>query len=116
MIEERACPRCGRTIYQAAPRRPGRPKTWCSAACRRAAADERRAAASGIIRTTYVTVEVSLDEHTNVVLGSPAACRRVLRELAEMERVGTLDGAKWSSVAGELERLRRVRGRPSRGC
>ncbi|WP_160010315.1 hypothetical protein [Nocardioides sp. AX2bis] len=58
-----------------------------------------------------MTVEVSLEEHAHAVLGSPAACRRVLRALADMEVAGRLDEAKWSSVASELERLRRPAGR-----
>ena len=107
MIRERPCPRCGRSIFEVLPRRPGRPKRWCSADCRRAASEERRAARAGAIATTYVTVEPSLDDHVRAVLDSPTACRNVLRRLAEMEATGTLGLAKWGSVEAELARLRR---------
>lgn len=84
--------------------RPGRPPTWCSQRCRRAAYEERRAAANGAIavrteiiekpveriiervsiekqvevRTKYVTAA----EAAQIVLGSPRACATVLETLA----------------------------------
>lgn len=104
--QPRSCPRCGARIVDACPRPPGRPKRWCSARCRRAASEERRAAAAGAIATEYVQMDVSLDDHVAAVLASPAACRRVLRDLGERYDTGKLDDARWSSVAEELHRTR----------
>ena len=110
MIEQhepvRSCPRCGEIIVDVLPRSPGRPRRWCSAKCRRSASEERRAAAAGAIATRYVQVEVSLDEHVQAVLASPAACRRVLRDLRERSDAGKLADARWSPVAEELQRTR----------
>lgn len=105
MIVERTCPRCGRTFTQQEPRRAGRPKRWCSLACRRAASEERRAAAGGLLAVKLVRVEASLDEHVTAVLESPAACRRVLRKVGEWDARGRLDSAQWSSVSDELAKL-----------
>jgi len=88
------------------PRLPGRPRRWCSAKCRRAASEERRAAAAGAIATEFVQLDVSIDNHVLAVLASPAACRRVLRDLRERHDAGKLDDARWSPVANELERDR----------
>ncbi len=55
--------------------------------------------------------EVSLEQHAAAVLGSPAACRHVLRQLRVRAEDGKLDEAKWSSVSDELERLRTPPGR-----
>lgn len=99
------CPRCGEALPPppASPR-PGRPPTWCSQRCRRAAYEERRAAANGAIairtelvekpverivervriekqvevRTKYLTAA----EAAQIVLGSPRACATVLETLA----------------------------------
>lgn len=107
MIVERSCPRCGAPIYDVvSPRPAGRPRRWCSARCRRAASEERRAAANGAIAVEYVQVEVSLDEHVDAVLGSPAACRRVLRDISEGAGAGLLEDSRWNSVQTELDRLR----------
>ncbi len=103
MITQRPCDRCGRPIYEGAPRHPGRPKRWCSAACRRADYAERQAVQRGLELT------VPLEQHVDAVLRSPAACRRVLRQVGEWADDGTLDDAKWGSVADEITRLvRRV--------
>jgi hypothetical protein len=51
-------------------------------------------------------MDVSLDDHVFAVLASPAACRRVLRDLRERHDAGKLDDARWSPVANELERDR----------
>ena len=104
--ELRSCPRCGERIIEVRPRLPGRPKRWCSATCRRAASEERRAAAAGAIATKYVQIDISLDDHVAAVLASPAACRRVIRDLGERYHAGKLDDARWSSVAEELHRSR----------
>lgn len=86
---------------------PGRPRKWCSDACRRRAFEERRAADAGAIAVRVVTVEPALDDHVAAVLSSPAACRRVLRQIGDWSATGVLLDAKWSSVADELARLRR---------
>lgn len=106
MILEETCPRCGTSFYEPHPRRPGRPRRWCSQACRRAASEERRAAANGAIAVEHVPVAVSLDEHVRAVLDSPAACRRVLRDLRERFESGLLTDARWNSVQSEVERFR----------
>lgn len=105
-MDDKRCPRCGEALPPppASPR-PGRPPTWCSQRCRRAAYEERRAAANGAIavrteivekpveriveririekqveiRTKYLTAA----EAAQVVLGSPRACATVLEALAE---------------------------------
>jgi len=105
VIEERACPRCGATIHEVWPRPAGRPRRWCSARCRRAASEERRAAANGAIAIEYVQVEPALDDHVRAVLESPAACRRVIRNLRERAENGQLSNARWSSVEAELQRV-----------
>ena len=87
--------------------KPGRPRRWCSRQCRRLASEERRAAQAGNAAITYIKKEASLDEHVRAVLASPAACRRVLRAIAEREDRRELLDAKWTSVADELTRLRR---------
>lgn len=67
---------------------------------------QARAAAAGAIVTQYVQAEVSIDDHVRAVLMSPAACRRVLRDLRERQDAGELDDSRWSSVAEELQRTR----------
>lgn len=102
MITQRPCARCGRPIYEGVPRHPGRPKRWCSAACRRADYAERQAVQRRLKPT------VPIEEHVDAVLQSPAACRRVLRQIVDWTGDGALD-AKWSSVVDEITRLiRRV--------
>lgn len=104
MITTRPCLRCGRPIVSCP--KPGRPRKWCSAKCRRLASEERRAAESGLLAVEEVEKKVTLDDHLRAVLDSPAACRRVLRRVGEWSASGELGDAKWSSVADELERLR----------
>lgn len=100
---KRSCPRCEESIVEVLPRPPGRPRRWCAAKCRRAASEERRAAAAGAIATQYVQVDLSLDDHVQAVLASPAACRRIVRDLREKYDAGKLDDARWSPVAEELQ-------------
>ena len=104
-MAEKWCPRCGEALPPppSSPR-PGRPPIWCSQRCRRAAYEERRAAANGAIavrteiiekpverivervriekqievRTKYLTAA----EAAQIVLGSPRACATVLETLA----------------------------------
>lgn len=107
MIIEQACPRCGRPFFVSDRPKAGRPRRWCSGACRRLASEERRAAQAGHGAITYVTEPVSIERHVSAVLDSPSACRRVLRELNDRSARGELMDAKWSSVADEIARLRR---------
>lgn len=106
------CPRCGQTIAEMRPRRPGRPKLWCSSECRRAASEERRAAASGAVGIRYIATEVSIEDQVRAVLESPAACRRVLRELGDRAARGDLTDGRWRSVLTDLEHLQQPVGRP----
>jgi hypothetical protein len=99
-------------IHEVWPRRPGRPKRWCSPQCRRAASEERRAADSGAIGIRYIDTEVSIEDHVRAVLNSPAASRRVLRELGDRAARGDLADARWRSVLTDLEHLRQPAGRP----
>ncbi|MCW1958353.1 MAG: hypothetical protein KIH64_007370 [Mycobacterium sp.] len=104
-MADKRCPRCGEKL-PAPPStpRPGRPPTWCSQRCRRAAYEERRAAASGAIAVRTEVIEkpverivervriekqvevrtkyVSAAEAAQIVLGSPRACATVLETLA----------------------------------
>lgn len=92
------CPRCGTPVPA---RQTGRPAKWCSQRCRRAAYEERRAAASGAIGIQVVETVVMEDGHdltgcTQRVIASPAACRRVLQALADLAKAGELQyDAKW---------------------
>lgn len=109
MVDERTCPRCGQPFYVPSTPRRGRPQQWCSQACRRAGYEERRAAKNGAIAIEYVEKPepmITLDEHVAAVLGSPTACRNVLRQLRARHGNRELADAKWSSVSDELERLR----------
>ena len=106
MIQQRTCPRCGATIHEVSPRPAGRPRRWCSPQCRRAASEERRAAANGAIATAYVQGEPKLDDHVRAVLESPAACRRIIRDIRERAENGQLSDARWGSVEAELQRVK----------
>ena len=94
------CPRCGEPVPI---RATGRPATWCSPACRRAAYEERRAARSGAIAVQVVervlTVEHGLPVCGARVTDSPAACRKVLRALEVLAREGALlTDPKWEAT------------------
>lgn len=57
-------------------------------------------------RHTLRPGRLSLADHVQAVLASPAACRRVLRDLRERYDAGMLGDARWSPVAEELQRNR----------
>ena len=83
---------------------------WCSQDCRRAAYEERRAAAAGAIAVQVVerrsVVEHHLTECVARVTTSPAACRRVLQALAEIaEDRAVLDDPKWAGMLRAAEKL-----------
>ncbi len=50
-MDVESCPRCGRPVHWTG---RGRRARWCSPACRRAAYEERRAAATGAIAVRVV--------------------------------------------------------------
>ena len=81
----------------------GRPATWCSQTCRRAAYGERRAAVTGAVAVEVVdrirVTEHDLSECVDRVSGSPAACRRARKALTQLARNGALaDDPKWGST------------------
>ncbi len=91
-------------------RRTGRPATWCSDRCKRAAYEERRAAANGAIAVKVVERVVVQDAHdlnecANRVMESPVACRRVLDHLVELARNDQLSDPKWGTTARSLANL-----------
>ena len=87
-----SCPRCGGPVHWSG---RGRRARWCSQACRRAAYEERRAAATGAIAVRVVqretTREPSPAECVARVLTSPRACREVLNGLTTLAANGQLD-------------------------
>lgn len=88
----------------------GRPATWCSDRCKRAAYEERRAAANGAIAIKVVEKVIVPDAHNisecaNRVMESPAACRRILDHLAELARADQLRDPKWDSTIRSLDNL-----------
>ena len=94
------CPRCGKVVQRKA---TGRPPIWCSQTCRRAAYEERRAAARGAIAVEIVdriqTLEHPIGTCVDRTLASPTGCRRVIYELARLAREGTLQSdPKWDST------------------
>lgn len=92
-------------------RRPtGRPATWCSDRCKRAAYEERRAAANGAVAVKIVEKVVEMDAHVinecaNRVMDSPVACRRVLDHLAGLARSGQIRDPKWDATLRSLTKL-----------
>jgi endogenous inhibitor of DNA gyrase (YacG/DUF329 family) len=84
-MDVESCPRCGRPVHWS---ERGRRARWCSQACRRAAYEERRAAATGAIAVRVVqretTREPSPAECVTRVLGYPRACREVLNGLTTL--------------------------------
>lgn len=100
------CPRCSSPIPPNLNGR-GRPRVWCSQACRRAAYEERRAAANGAIATKVVVqrVEPTWDDTMTRVLGSPVACHRLLTQLTRRLEAGQLEQAQWDAVRRALRTL-----------
>lgn len=102
------CPRCGSPVLV---RHTGRPAKWCSPRCRRAAYEERRAAASGAIGLQIVETILVKDGHdlsgcAERVIASPAACRRVLQALSDLARAEELQyDAKWQGTMRAVAEL-----------
>jgi endogenous inhibitor of DNA gyrase (YacG/DUF329 family) len=94
-----ACLRCGDPLPS---RATGRPARWCSQRCRRAAYEERRAAASGAIAVQVVekvtTTEHRLDECVSRVQASPVAVRKILMHLTELAADDRMRDPKWEST------------------
>jgi hypothetical protein len=91
-------------------RATGRPATWCSDRCKRAAYEERRAAAIGAIAVKIVEKVIEQDAHginecAERAMASPVACRRVVDHLAELARTGQLRDPKWDSTVRSLTDL-----------
>lgn len=111
------CPRCGEPTQ---PNATGRPPIWCSQGCRRAAYEERRAAAGGAIGIKVVdrihTLEHPIKVCVNRTIGSPVGCRRVISELAQLAWEGSLQSdPKWATTSTALiELIYAIQPRPSR--
>ena len=101
------CPRCGAAWVG---RRGGRPRKWCSHACRRAAYEERRAAANGAIAVREVEVlraaEHDLSICVQLVAESPTAVKRLVRSLEEPGRIRMVaTELRWEPARDEVLRL-----------
>jgi len=96
----------------------GRKPLWCSQRCRRAAYEERRAAASGAIVVRLVerpekpaaaTKSVSdgevLADAVKRVLGSPRACREVVQGLRAFAQSGALQSGRHQGTRKALGEL-----------
>jgi endogenous inhibitor of DNA gyrase (YacG/DUF329 family) len=105
------CPRCGSTVPV---RGTGRPARWCSQQCRRAAYEERRAAAAGAIAVevmeTVTMTEHGLDECVTRVQASPVAVRKILTQLAKLLAEDGLRDPKWASTVDAAVVLARAAG------
>jgi hypothetical protein len=103
-----SCPRCGAPLVR---KERGRPPKWCSQKCRRAAYEERRAAAAGVLAIEFVRPVGTRREHdvgecVTRVAASPTACRRVLHEMTRLARDGDLVGdPKWDPVVDAVGRF-----------
>jgi len=84
----------------------GRPAKWCSQKCRRAAYEERRAAARGAIAVEVVErvqyVEHDLDQCLTEVLTSSLASRRAVYRWRQMLRDGELHRDGWRDIIAPL--------------
>ncbi len=105
------CARCGTTLPASAS--TGRPRVYCSAACRKAAYEDRRAGRDGAVQVQLVdriitrTVErVERVQHpptecVTMVLADPALTRKVLIGLSRQvgsKRITPADDAFWDLV------------------
>lgn len=96
-----SCPRCGAEVPVAG---TGRPRKWCSQRCRRAAYEERRAAAAGamaieLVQPATIEVEHNLTECRRGTTESPTACRLVLQSLTTLAYAQAMqDDPKWEAT------------------
>lgn len=126
MSDQPVCPRCGAELPAAVGR--GRPRLWCSQACRRAAYEERRAARSGAIALRVERVVQRVEKPARcveyrdrivevtapppdaaqaaaIVLTSPRACRVVLDGLADAATLGSLHRGEHDATVRAAARL-----------
>jgi hypothetical protein len=125
------CARCHAPLEAMSGR--GRPRLWCSQACRRAAYEERRAARSGAIAVRVEICEkvverrVRVIDHSNLpahkaqkkppilaavdtVVASPRACRSVLEDLTDKANNGLLSRCEHApTLRAAIELLRALR-------
>ncbi len=105
-MDVKSCPRCGGPVHWSG---RGRRARWCSPACRRAAYEEHRAAATGAIAVRVVKRETtrkpSPAECVARVLASPRACREVLNDLTTLAASGQLDTGAHTATLTTLGRL-----------
>ena len=105
-ISIKACPRCGRPKTVPV---TGRPPTWCSQRCRRAAYEERRAAARGAIAVQLIdsgSGHHDIGECARRAQDSPAAYRRIIATLTSRAIGLELQyDLKWQSTLRAIARL-----------
>lgn len=115
------CQRCGGPMPNAAD--TGRRRVYCSAACRKAAYEDRRAKRPGAVQVKLVdrvvvetleTVKV-VDEGHGIascianVAASPRACVNILRHLTDLARNEQLvDEPRWQPVVRALADLNKA--------
>lgn len=123
-MEVKRCPRCNAVMSTKQwPPKPGRPLLWCSQRCRRAAYEERRAAANGAIAVRVEVAEKVVErtvervrvetrhapvrpaEAAQIVLGSPRACRTVLEALTAEADAGRLNTRMHAPMLRAANRL-----------
>lgn len=105
-----SCQHCG---AQMPPGKPtGRTRVYCTAACRKAAYEARRARKPDATRIKVVEVTVSERERHDIrecveaTKTSPAGCRNVLLHLLELHKSGELySDPKWSRLIGNAYSL-----------
>jgi hypothetical protein len=115
------CARCAAPLPTAAT--TGRPRVYCSPACRKAAYDDRRARKPGafqvrlVERTIVETVETTptvqeshdIAECARRVAGSPRAVTNILGGIAAQARAGALQlDPRWGPVARAIAGLNRA--------
>jgi hypothetical protein len=124
LMPEKQCLRCGAAMpFSTWPPKPGRPSTWCSQQCRRAAYEERRAARNGAVAVRVEVVEKPVErivervrietryapsspaEAAQIVLRSPRACRTVLESLTTEVDSGRLDTGAHAPTLRAAQRL-----------
>lgn len=113
-MSEQFCPRCGEVMLAAS---TGRPRKWCSQRCRRAAYEERRAAAAGAIALEVREIErvreippvskkePTIQECVDRVLASPRACKSVIEGLTAQADAGKFDRGSHAPLVSPIRKL-----------
>ncbi len=127
------CARCGTTLPASASASTGRPRVYCTPACRKAAYEDRRAGRDGAVRVQLVdrvivkTIErVERVQHppaecVTMVLADPALTRKVLIGLTRQvgsKRITPAEDSFWdlvTSVEFLSEAFARAANRADRG-